>query len=65
MTSTQYDAVLHNETLVRSVRAMYATGNWSQSALAVQLTRTGKKRGYKMTGLEALGLIDAMLGDVA
>lgn len=65
MTSTQCDAILHNETLVQSVRAMYATGKWSQKMLAVQLTRTGKKRGYNMTGREALGLIDAMLGDVA
>ena len=65
MTSTQYDAVLHNKKLTKSIRAMYATGAWSMSALAAEL-RAGsarKERGYRMSATEAFGLIDAILGD--
>ncbi len=63
MPPAQCDAILHNDTLVKSVRAMYATGAWSLEALAAQLRQTGAKRGYRMTGREAFGLVDAMLGD--
>jgi hypothetical protein len=63
MTPAQCDAILHNKTLTKSIRAMYATGAWSLSALAADFHAGSVQRGYRMTAREAFGLVDAMLGD--
>jgi len=59
------DRILANETLCRSIRAIAATGEHSLRDMADCLRAGAARRKMPMTAGEALGLVDAILGDDA
>lgn len=56
------DRILNNATLCESIRTLSC--DHAADRVAAELRRTAAKRGITMTQAEAVGIVDAVCGDV-
>lgn len=62
ITTKNADRIINNATLCASIRKL--AKDYTESQLANELRRTAAKRGISMSLNEAIGLVDAIVGDV-